>query len=137
MTRKKRLLVVVAGFAIIGAAVLFANPYPRQYLFGPKIRDVPLCAWQEAFRRGVFVPIGGLAPDYEDGFWAKWRHWLGQGDASLKYDDFVALTVPERELLLVNMADDELMPVRRVTAKHFGSFDSPAALAALLRLLED
>lgn len=137
MTRTKRLLVVGAGLVVIVAATLLANPYPRQLLFGPTIRGTPLCAWQDAFRHSAFMPIGGLSLPRQDGFVAKWRQWLGRGDAALNSDDFESLTPAEREQLFLSLVDDEDKPVRRIIAHELGGFDSPAALAGILRLLVD
>src|ERR1051326_5009639 len=55
-----------------GAALLFGlamlHPYPRQSLFGPKIRGQPWCVWERQVRGFV---------DAQDSFSDKALRWLG------------------------------------------------------------
>ena len=51
VTRKRPLLIVLGGTAIVIVAAFFAHPYGRQLVFGPRIRGVPLWSWQQQFRK--------------------------------------------------------------------------------------
>src|SRR5438874_10077431 len=38
------------GVLLLLVVLVLLNPYARQSLFGPTVRDLPLCYWQDQFR---------------------------------------------------------------------------------------
>lgn len=70
-TRKQALRIGV--YVTLGGFVLIAllHPFSRQTLFGPKIRDLPLCYWQDGFRRRA------IDDGSRDSLATKVFRWLG------------------------------------------------------------
>src|SRR5262245_54667846 len=114
MSKKKRLLLAVTVLALIAGGVVLASPYPRQFLFGPKIHGVPLCAWQEDVRRKH-------AEHEEKTFVQKVLEWLKHGrDREMEWEE---LTKAEREDVYLSLIDDPSNKVRIAAAEQLSSKD--------------
>ena len=81
MTRKRMLRVGLYGSFGLAVMFVFLHPFLRQSLFGPTIRDLPLCYWQENFRRAARDDQGPVS------LTTKVVRWLGFD----KREQFVAL----------------------------------------------
>jgi HEAT repeat protein len=129
--RKKRLLLVIAALALLVAVIMLLNPYPRQLLFGPKVKGVPLCAWQEEVRHAAFILDD---PDDEEGFVARILSWLSFGGERPNSD---RLSVAENESVLITMAADPRPKVRSTVVLFLIKTKSATGIATLMNFLDD
>src|SRR4051794_2425271 len=49
-TKRWQRRAVLYGALLLVVALVLLNPYARQSLFGPTVRGLPLCYWQDEFR---------------------------------------------------------------------------------------
>jgi hypothetical protein len=130
VTRRRVLVLLGAGALLCGLAML--HPYPRQSLFGPKVRGVPWCVWEAEMRRQT-------DPEGHGQLWSsQLRRLLGIKDDGLN---------PQDEF------DPELLPLLLHTLRHRDAvvrrrtyhcllifpewFRDPAACEPLLEPLEE
>lgn len=128
MTRKKRLLLFATGLAVSAVAFVLASPYPRQLLFGPKVRGVPLCAWQDEARRDA-------DPRADKSLLEKVLAWLTYGqERELEWEK---LARSEREDIFLSLIEDPSSDVRLSVAMRLNSPRRDVVWAGLARLLAD
>src|SRR5579864_2964072 len=129
--RKLRILIYSAlgTLVLLPSLVLALDRYTRQLFFGPKIRDVPFCAWQRSFRHyatdGVssddaltkaLTRLGVRSPNPEPWPWHQ----------------------PDMVPVLLSLVDDSDRVVRCRVADELGILPSSTATeAALIRLMDD
>jgi HEAT repeats len=128
MTRKKRIALVLLGLTLVAGIVLLSQPYPRQLVFGPKVKGVPLCAWQEYFREGHAEDLW-----IEPSAFQKLLGWLKRGSEPLNWGE---LTPADKEVIHVSLIDDADPNIRYRAFDALGT-DRPGRVPAILRLLED
>ena len=125
MTRKRLLLIILAGTLAVLVIAIFSHPYGRQLVFGPKIRGVPLWSWQQQFRKHYANP--------NDDYIANALVPLGVQRTEATWN-------PDPDLLpvllsLVDVPDDQL---RAHVAQNLGYYPGSApAGEALIVLLDD
>src|SRR5436190_484371 len=73
MTRRRLLASLGVAALVFGVAMLF--PYPRQFLFGPRVRGEPWCVWENEVRRKYAEPGDGFFADLQMGL----RRWVFPG----------------------------------------------------------
>ncbi len=69
--RNSRRLLAFIGFLTLLFGLAMLHPYPRQALFGPTIRGVPWCVWEEEIRRHA------NRQQYENSLWFWFRDKMG------------------------------------------------------------
>jgi HEAT repeat protein len=121
-TRKRMVRTGVYGTLGVILLIILAHPFSRQSksMFGPQIRGLPLCYWQDGFRRRA---QGDQGPDL---FTTKVVRWLG-------------LDTREQVVFLVlTLADDPQPRVREGVADVLGwGFAPEQCMPALIRMLDD
>lgn len=129
MTRKQALRIGLYGSAGVVVLLVLLNPYARQSLIGPKVEDVPLCYWQDSFRR--FADPGAD----RDSLTSRAFRWLG-------FQREHAWGLPEKKAdmlpVLLSLADDPQPRVREQVANFLDrDYEPDECGPALLRLLDD
>jgi hypothetical protein len=71
ITRKQALRIGVYVTLGVVVSIVLLYPFTRQAIFGPKIRNMPLCYWQDGFRRAEHRDANG------DSLATKIVRWLG------------------------------------------------------------
>jgi hypothetical protein len=104
---RHRLLGLVCVAAVFGLTML--HPYPRQSLFGPKLRGVPWCVWEDAARRQF-----GEQPESR---LQQLQRWLG---------------VPQTTMTLDDLDDPEMLPLVLVLLEDPDELVRDAALLAII-----
>src|SRR5881296_96082 len=100
----KRKLIIWSAILIVLGLMVLIPPVTRQWIFGPKIKGVPLCLWVEEFRRGA-------DPEkHRQGFAAKVAAFLGVSPPELAEVDF---TSPEMLPLFLELIEDNDPQVRQ------------------------
>jgi HEAT repeat protein len=125
VTRKRLLLIVLGSTLAVIAAAFFAHPYGRQFVFGPKIRGVPLWSWQQQFRKHYANP--------NDDYIANALAPLGVQRAEATWN-------PDPDLLpvLLSLVDEPDDQLRAHVAQNLGYYPGSApAGEALIVLLDD
>lgn len=129
MTRKGWLRIGVYGTVGVGILVFLLHPYSRQTVFGPKVRGMPFCYWQDGFRRQA-DPVA-----YRDSLATKVLEWLG---VAKRQPMLLSLGGDDELRLLLSLADDPQPRVREQVADHLGvSLPSDERVMALRRMLDD
>lgn len=132
MSGKKRLLpfakkrLIQLGLAVI-VGVALTNSYPRQLVFGPKIKQLPLCVWQAEVRQkyGKKVPPGGL-----DKVWS----WFRKGEGPLEW---WGISPEEWQTLCLSLYEDEDPGVRQFAASNLVGGHDESTIDVLVRLFDD
>jgi HEAT repeat protein len=128
MTRKQALRIGVYVTLGVIVSLVLLHPFTRQAIFGPKIRDLPLCYWQDGFRRGEHRNAN------RDSLTTKVVRWLGLDSR----EDFVDLPEGDDGLrVLLSLVDDPEPHVREKVAFTLGRCARDDCVQALLRLLDD
>jgi HEAT repeat protein len=131
LTRRWLLAFLGSAALLFGLAML--HPYPRQSLFGPKIRGKAWCEWEYNVRRFAH------AEEPETTLLAKVRRWLGVKPENFEVEEL--FNHVEMFPLLLELADDPDVEVRRDVLSALtwcDQFrDDPAALSVLRRRLDD
>src|SRR6266404_7183038 len=129
MTRKRWLRIGVYGTLGFTVLAVFANPYNRQRVFGPKIRGEPLCSWQQRFRH-KFAP-----EEKTDTLVTKVSNWMGL--QSLDPDPW-PVHDPDMLPVVLSFVDDPSTKIREVVAQSLHMFPlSPETGDSLTRMLDD
>ena len=126
LTRRRVFSVLAILLALFGLAML--HPYPRQSLFGPKIRGEPWCVWEDTLRRRVHEIEHGRS------MWTKLMRWMG---AAAK--DELDFNDPELLPLMIELAEDRDPKIRSAVLMTFAyseTFLDRAALPMLHRRLK-
>ncbi len=129
--KKKRLLQILAALALIVSGALMFHPYPRQLVFGPKIKGTPVCAWQEDFRSRN---SGGFGDPERETFVAKILDWLNFGDHFL---DWNPLSKEEKEAIYITLAADPSPHVRKAIVVELSEMMSKDGIPTYLGFLDD
>src|SRR5687768_6678121 len=136
MLLSRKAVLAFLGVAALLFGVVMLHPYPRQSLFGPKIRGKPWCVWEHSFRRHVHPE------KHEQNLSGKLLRWFGVDDVNpIRFDIFEnTLDDPDLLPLALAMAEDEDRDVRdRALQAIFMSrhLKSPSVLSVLQRRLHD
>lgn len=129
--RKKWFLRVLAFLLIAAVGFVLLSPYYRQLVFGPRIQGVPLCAWQEQYRRqqqkkGLWEP--------DPSFFHKVREWFRS--KSVNAEAWKALGDADKARVLVSLIDDADVAMRKQIATDFRDLQ-PEFREGLIRLFDD
>jgi HEAT repeats len=113
--------------------LVLSHPYTRQSLFGPKIRGIPFCAWQQDTRNGF--SSNRWTPTFRE----KVFESVGIHASRFYIDDFrFPCGDPDMLHVLISLADDEDDEVRRWVALYLGRLPhQEEAIASLDRLADD
>jgi HEAT repeat protein len=126
--KRRRRRAVLYGVLLLVVGLVLLNPYARQSLFGPTVRDMPVCYWQEQFR------LANDPNSYQSSGLNRLLEWLGLRRTA------AAESPHGRDMLPVylGLVDDRSVRVRRNVAHAIAALPgSPESDAALLRLLDD
>ena len=127
---RRWLLALLAVVALFGLAML--HPYPRQSLFGPKIRGEPWCYWEAEVRRHA-------DPEkHENTVSAKLLRWIGMESEPVGFRTLI--NHPEMLPLILEMLEGEEQAIRWQILLIFPMCESlhdPSALAVVRRRLND
>jgi HEAT repeat protein len=128
-TRKRMLRIGVYVTLGVIVLILLVHPFSRQAMFGPKVRDLPLCYWQDGFRRAA------NGDDGKDSLTAKVVRWLG---LDARQQSFGLPDGADGLSVVLSLVDDPEPRVREQVAIALGRGFAPDECApALLRLLDD
>src|SRR5437899_1810670 len=108
MIRRHTFRIGLYGTTAAAVLLLLLNPFARQSVFGPKVDGLPLCYWQDSFRRYV-------DPDANrDSATTQLVRWLGCGH------DHQAAGLPGKFAdalpILLSLVDDPQPNVRAMVA---------------------
>jgi HEAT repeat protein len=128
MTRKRLLRIGICGTPAVLLLVVL-HPHIWQSMFGPKIRGVPLWAWQQSLRRSIAADNGTDSLLQKTLRWAESK-WL-KPEPWPRFE-------PDMVPVLLSMVDDPSPDVRANVAFQLGANPlSPESAEALVRLLDD
>jgi hypothetical protein len=127
MTRKRLLLIILAGTLAVLVIAIFSHPYGRQLVFGPRIDGMPLAWWQDCFRADA-------SRQSDDSLVTKAMEWFG-----IRRPSAVWGLPPDRLLeLVLTLQHDPAGSVRARVARTLGQFaDRREGFDTLVELLED
>jgi HEAT repeat protein len=130
--RKKWFLRILAFLLIAALGFVLLSPYYRQLVFGPRIQGVPLCAWQEQYRRQQQKQ--GLW-EADPSFFDKVREWFRS--KSVNAEAWKALGDAGKAQVLLSMIDDADVAMRKKIATDLHSLQPELAEQGLVRLFDD
>jgi hypothetical protein len=127
----RRWLLASIGIAALLFGLAMLHPYPRQSLFGPKIRGKPWCVWEARICRYAH------RDDYWDSISFKAMRWMGVEDDMVEWKD-----MNDADLLpvILHLADENDLDVRDhavAAMAQFGKLQNATALPTLHRCLND
>jgi hypothetical protein len=105
----RRWLLAILGGAAAVFGLLMLHPWPRQSLFGPKIRGKPWCAWEMALHRNVHWDT------YADSVGYKLHTWVGLDPVPTKDSEFEHADLAP---LLVHLTSDYDPEIRDEAIRH-------------------
>src|SRR5260370_37574556 len=111
MNRTRWLRIGVYGTLGVGVLLFLLHPYSRQTVFGPTVRGMPLCYWQDGFRRRADPEA------YGNSFTTNVFQWLG---FAKRQPMLLNLGGDDEVRLLLSLADDPQPRVRERVADHTG-----------------
>jgi hypothetical protein len=128
---KKQFVRVAVYVTVLGVpALMLSNPYYRQSIFGPKIRGVPVYAWQHDTR--VWFGAGRNNRSLTDRALAM----VGIHPSPTYIDNFMFPSLdPEMLPVLISLADDSDDDVRQSVAYYLGYWYKQDEVATTLRVL--
>src|SRR6266542_2241224 len=101
----RRSLLAFLGIVAVFFGLAMLHPYPRQLLFGPKIRGRPWCVWEDAIRRFVHED------EYQQTLQAKAFRWLGIQTVAM--DSGELFDHDEMMPILLNLTQDSDTRIRQ------------------------
>jgi HEAT repeat protein len=128
----RRRLFAVSGVFALCSGLLMLHPYPRQSLFGPKIRGEPWCVWEDRVRRHVYHE------EYQTSVTARLKRWIGVEHVNIDRDNL--FNNAEMLPLLLTLAEDHDDKIRYCVLTCFVMCDrlhDQSALPVLRRRFDD
>ncbi len=128
----RRWLFAFLGVASLLLGLAMLHPYPRQSLFGPKIRGKPWCFWEAQVRHHV------QREKFEKTPWARSMHWLRI--APTEMDSAELFNHAEMLPLLLHLINDPNPAMRRGVASQFfwhAKLQDKSAVPSLRARLDD
>ena len=128
---RQLLRIGVYGTLALAALLFLLHPYSRQSVFGPKIRDLPFCYWQDAFRHHADPAA------YQDTLASKALRWFGFHQE--RKGSFLSFRNADMLPVLLSLVDDPAPRVRELVALYLHSPFTTAdeCMPSLRRLLDD